>query len=176
MIRLDAATVLVQWATGGLFFLWVTTRRREVGIGYGWLLRGTYLVVLLASVTSLARAYNVSAPATGRTLAGGVDAGAVHPPKQLFGAARNVEGGGSLTILATRLPVPAQRLATSASPSTLGSAPRKWNLFSVNPRPGALAGTLCADLRSIRESPGSPSRSSAMPPRTFWPPSDAQTC
>lgn len=62
---------------------------------------GHDVVVLLDSVTSLARAYNVSAPATGRTLAGGVDAGAVHPPKQLFGAARNVEGGGSLTILAT---------------------------------------------------------------------------
>ena len=42
MIRLDAATVLLQWATGGLLFLWVTTRRREVGVGYGWLLRGTY--------------------------------------------------------------------------------------------------------------------------------------
>ena len=42
MIRLDAATVLLQWATGGLLFLWVTTRRREVGIGYGWLLRGVY--------------------------------------------------------------------------------------------------------------------------------------
>jgi len=42
VIRLDAATVLLQWATGGLFFLWVTTRRREVGIGYGWLLRGVY--------------------------------------------------------------------------------------------------------------------------------------
>ena len=42
MIRLDAATVLLQWAVGGLFFLWVTSRRREVGIGYGWLLRLTY--------------------------------------------------------------------------------------------------------------------------------------
>ncbi|HVL29024.1 MAG TPA: hypothetical protein VM390_12800, partial [Acidimicrobiales bacterium] len=42
MIRLDAATVLLQWATGGLFFLWVTTRRRQVGVGYGWLLRGVY--------------------------------------------------------------------------------------------------------------------------------------
>ena len=62
---------------------------------------GHDVALLLDSVTSLARAYNVSAPATGRTLAGGVDAGAVHPPKQLFGAARNVEGGGSLTILAT---------------------------------------------------------------------------
>ncbi|MGD9997203.1 MAG: hypothetical protein AB7L17_07970 [Ilumatobacteraceae bacterium] len=45
MIRLDAATVLLQWATGGLFFLWFTTRRREVGLGYGWLLRGTYLLM-----------------------------------------------------------------------------------------------------------------------------------
>jgi hypothetical protein len=42
VIRLDAATVLLQWATGGLLFLWVTTRRREVGIGYGWLLRSVY--------------------------------------------------------------------------------------------------------------------------------------
>jgi hypothetical protein len=42
VIRLDAATVLLQWATGGLLFLWVTSRRRQVGIGYGWLLRGTY--------------------------------------------------------------------------------------------------------------------------------------
>ncbi|GAC1477394.1 MAG: hypothetical protein NVS1B12_12520 [Acidimicrobiales bacterium] len=45
MIRLDAATVLLQWATGGLLFLWVTTRRREVGIGYGWLLRGVFIVM-----------------------------------------------------------------------------------------------------------------------------------
>ena len=45
MIRLDAATVLLQWATGGLLFLWVTTRRREVGLGYGWLLRGVFLVL-----------------------------------------------------------------------------------------------------------------------------------
>ena len=42
MIRLDAATVLLQWSAGGLFFLWFTTRRREVGLGYGWLLRGVY--------------------------------------------------------------------------------------------------------------------------------------
>ena len=45
MIRLDAATVLLQWATGGLLFTWVTTRHREVGLGYGWLLRGVYLVM-----------------------------------------------------------------------------------------------------------------------------------
>jgi hypothetical protein len=44
-MRLDAATVMLQWATGGLLFLWVTTRRREVGLGYGWLLRGVFLAV-----------------------------------------------------------------------------------------------------------------------------------
>lgn len=52
MIRLDAATVLLQWATGGLLFLWVTTRRREVGIGYGWLLRGTYLVLAAGALVA----------------------------------------------------------------------------------------------------------------------------
>jgi hypothetical protein len=45
MISLDAASVLLQWATGGLFFLWITTRRREVSLGYGWTMRGTYLVI-----------------------------------------------------------------------------------------------------------------------------------
>ena len=55
MIRLDIATVLLQWATGGLLFLWVTTRRREVGIGYGWLLRVTYgALAALAFVTGRA--------------------------------------------------------------------------------------------------------------------------
>jgi hypothetical protein len=49
VIRLDAATVLLQWAAGGLLFLWVTTRGREVGIGYGWLLRGTYLLMALGA-------------------------------------------------------------------------------------------------------------------------------
>lgn len=45
MIRLDASTVLLQWSVGGLLFLWVTTRRREVGLGYGWLLRGVYVLM-----------------------------------------------------------------------------------------------------------------------------------
>jgi hypothetical protein len=48
-MRLDAATVLLQWATGGLLFLWVTTRRREVGLGYGWLLRSVFLVMAAAA-------------------------------------------------------------------------------------------------------------------------------
>lgn len=50
MIRLDAATVLLQWAAGGLLFLWFTTRSREVGLGYGWLLRGTYLLIAAGGV------------------------------------------------------------------------------------------------------------------------------
>ena len=49
MIRLDAATVLLQWAVGGMLFCWFTTRRREVGLGYGWLLRATYLLVATAA-------------------------------------------------------------------------------------------------------------------------------
>jgi hypothetical protein len=50
MIDFDAATVLLQWATGGSFFLWITTRRREVGLGYGWLMRGVYGVMALGAV------------------------------------------------------------------------------------------------------------------------------
>ncbi len=52
MIRLDAATVLLQWAVGGLAFLWVTTRRREVGLGYGWLMRGVYGLMAVGSVVA----------------------------------------------------------------------------------------------------------------------------
>ncbi|HJR25914.1 MAG TPA: hypothetical protein VJ804_10600, partial [Acidimicrobiales bacterium] len=49
MINLDGATVLLQWATGGLLFLWVTTRGRMVGLGYGWLLRGVYAVIAVGA-------------------------------------------------------------------------------------------------------------------------------
>ena len=52
MIRLDAATVLLQWSTGGLFFLWFTTRRHEIGRGYGWLIRITYLVIAAGAVAA----------------------------------------------------------------------------------------------------------------------------
>lgn len=64
---------------------------------------GRDVVVLLDSITRLGRAYNVSAPTSGRVLTGGVDASALYPPKRFFGAARNIENGGSLTILATAL-------------------------------------------------------------------------
>jgi transcription termination factor Rho len=64
---------------------------------------GHDVVVLLDSITRLGRAYNLAAPASGRILSGGVDSSALYPPKKFFGAARNIEGGGSLTILATAL-------------------------------------------------------------------------
>ncbi len=59
--------------------------------------------MLLDSLTRLSRAYNLAAPASGRILSGGVDASALYPPKKFFGAARNIENGGSLTILASAL-------------------------------------------------------------------------
>lgn len=61
------------------------------------------VVILMDSITRLARAYNLTIPPTGRTLSGGLDPGALHKPKKFFGAARNIENGGSLTILATAL-------------------------------------------------------------------------
>ncbi|WP_017625033.1 transcription termination factor Rho, partial [Nocardiopsis chromatogenes] len=64
---------------------------------------GLDVVVLLDSITRLGRAYNLAAPASGRILSGGVDSTALYPPKRFFGAARNIENGGSLTILATAL-------------------------------------------------------------------------
>lgn len=64
---------------------------------------GHDVVVLLDSMTRLGRAYNLATPASGRILSGGVDSAALYPPKKFFGAARNIEGGGSLTILATAL-------------------------------------------------------------------------
>ncbi|HJP16202.1 MAG TPA: transcription termination factor Rho [Acidimicrobiales bacterium] len=64
---------------------------------------GEDVVIILDGITRLSRAYNLAAPATGRIMSGGVDSGALYPPKRFFGAARNVEEGGSLTILATAL-------------------------------------------------------------------------
>jgi len=64
---------------------------------------GHDVVILLDSITRLARAYNLSAPASGRIMSGGVDSTALYPPKRFFGAARNIEGGGSLTIIASAL-------------------------------------------------------------------------
>jgi transcription termination factor Rho len=65
--------------------------------------RGKDVVILLDSITRLGRAYNLAAPASGRILSGGIDSAALYPPKRFFGAARNIEEGGSLTIIATAL-------------------------------------------------------------------------
>lgn len=64
---------------------------------------GKDVMILLDSITRLARAYNMEIPSSGRTLSGGLDPGALHPPKKFFGTARNIEEGGSVTILATAL-------------------------------------------------------------------------
>ena len=65
--------------------------------------QGRDVVILLDSITRLARAYNMGTPASGRILSGGVDSSALYPPKRFLGAARNIENGGSLTILGTAL-------------------------------------------------------------------------
>ena len=65
--------------------------------------QGKDIVILLDSITRLTRAYNLVIPSSGRTLSGGIDPAALHKPKKFFGAARNIENGGSLTILATAL-------------------------------------------------------------------------
>jgi len=65
--------------------------------------QGRDVVILLDSITRLARAYNTTCPSSGKVLSGGVDANALHKPKRFFGAARNIEDGGSLTIIATAL-------------------------------------------------------------------------
>lgn len=64
---------------------------------------GKDVVIIMDSLTRLARAYNITIPPTGRTLSGGIDPGALHSPKRFFGSARNIENGGSLTIIATAL-------------------------------------------------------------------------
>ena len=72
--------------------------------------QGQDVVILLDSLTRLTRAYNLVIPPTGRTLSGGMDPGALHKPKRFFGAARNIENGGSLTIIATALVETGSRL------------------------------------------------------------------
>ena len=72
--------------------------------------QGRDVVILLDSLTRLTRAYNLVIPPTGRTLSGGMDPGALHKPKRFFGAARNIENGGSLTVIATALVETGSRL------------------------------------------------------------------
>src|SRR5207253_2967538 len=75
---------------------------------------GKHVVILLDGITRLSRAYNLATPASGRILSGGVDSTALYPPKRFFGAARNIEQGGSLTIIATSLVEPGSGTGGSA--------------------------------------------------------------
>ena len=110
---------------------------------------GKDVVILLDSMTRLARAYNMVVPASGRTLSGGLDPGALHRPKKFFGAARKMEEGGSITILATALAwslwlfVLKNLPASIASLSTL-AVPVCGVLFSwwlLGENPGAVEGS-----------------------------------
>ncbi|MDF2493026.1 MAG: transcription termination factor Rho [Microbacterium sp.] len=93
---------------------------------------GRDVVVLLDSITRLGRAYNVSAPTSGRVLSGGVDASALYPPKRFFGAARNIENGGSLTILATALVETADKRIFPAVDVNASSTRREEMLLSAD--------------------------------------------
>ena len=90
---------------------------------------GGDVVVVLDSITRLARAYNLAAPVSGRILSGGVDSAALYPPKRFLGAARNIENGGSLTILASASSTPVQRWTRSSLRSS--RAPATWSSSST---------------------------------------------
>jgi hypothetical protein len=107
VIQLDAATVLLQWATGGLLFLWVTTRKREVGIGYGWLLRGVY-GVMAAGAAAAGPALGGDA---GRDICAGLTAAATFAALGVSVARRNAGVAGERARaerLAARLPTTAR--------------------------------------------------------------------
>lgn len=87
------------------------------------------VIILLDSITRLARAYNTVVPASGKVLTGGVDANALHRPKRFFGAARNVEEGGSLTIMLPRLSIPVPRWTKLSTKSLKVQA--TWNCTSL---------------------------------------------
>jgi transcription termination factor Rho len=90
---------------------------------------GNDVVIIFDGITRLSRAYNLAAPATGRIMSGGIDAGALYPPKKFFGAARNVEEGGSLTILPQHL---SRRTAAWTMPFSKNSKePETWNFAST---------------------------------------------
>ena len=91
---------------------------------------GGDVVVLLDSITRLGRAYNLAAPASGRILSGGVDSSALYPPKRFFGAARNIEFGGSLTIISTALVETGSRMDEVIFEEF--KAPATWNSGCVD--------------------------------------------
>jgi hypothetical protein len=112
-MRLDTATVLLQWTTGGLFFLWVTTRRREVGLGYGWLLRGVFLV--LAATAAVVPAGN--ATGTGATLRTAGAIGAAVAAAVALAVSIALRGGG-ISGQRARREARAQRVAAMAGRAT----------------------------------------------------------
>jgi hypothetical protein len=118
-MRLDAATVLLQWATGGLFFLWVTTRRREVGLGYGWLLRGVFLVMAAAAAVVLAAGNRGGAGAAVST------AGAVATSLAAAGAlaVSIVRRRGGVRTQRARRTARAERVAAMAGRTVPGAEP-----------------------------------------------------
>jgi hypothetical protein len=100
-VELDLATVLLQWSAGGLLFCWVTTRRREVGLGYGWLLRGTFLALAVAGVVA-GRAAGDGAGALVRDLAGGAMAAAAAGALAVSVAWRRAGVSGQVAMRAAR--------------------------------------------------------------------------
>ena len=143
-MRLEVSTVLLQWATGGLFFCWLTTRRREVGIGYGWTLRITYLVMALGAVVA------------GRSLEGGSTAALL---RDLAAMAVVVAAGGALvlSVLRRRAGVAGERVVRQA---------RVARVEAMTGRPGR-----CATPRTSPSShpssiwlPPPPARSGSWPP------------
>jgi transcription termination factor Rho len=90
---------------------------------------GHDVVILLDSITRLARAFNTTAPASGKILSGGVDSNALHKPKRFFGAARNIENGGSLTILVQHLQKPDLKWMMSSLKNS--KVPVTWNCSST---------------------------------------------
>jgi len=97
---------------------------------------GDDVCIVMDGITRLARAYNLSGRFSGRTMSGGVDAGALYPPKRLFGSARNIEGGGSLTILATALVETGSRKSSSKS----SREPATWNFVCLAKQPSVGCG------------------------------------
>src|SRR5919205_271123 len=87
---------------------------------------GKDVAIVLDSITRLARAYNLAAPASGKILSGGIDSTALYPPRRFFGAARNIEEGGSLTIIASTLVETASRVDEGISEEFKG--PGNWEI------------------------------------------------
>jgi hypothetical protein len=91
--------------------------------------QGEHVVILLDSITRLARAYNALTGNSGKTMSGGLESNALQKPKRFFGSARNIEGGGSLTIIGRRSSIPAAAWTKSSSRSS--RAPVTWSSTST---------------------------------------------